>query len=361
MATGRAGKNRNRNRGNRGPVVVGPYDRPFYTPREERQEIIRRTREATVSPEEIRRQYEREQAGASLIGQTFQDMLAQQASRSLAAQQAIQGASGGAGAALTTSAVTSAQQAGEAVPLFAAGETARSLRDVASRRSEAEKQRAEDYRKNLAIFGQAVRDEEREKQAARIEREAAIKAYEIDRKNLEQKAADKAFSQNLALANYNLAVQREQRLADADTGSIDDLIKTIDDVARESSVVKGGGNATATVSWYDGREQKTISKNVTNVKLPYDPKTASNETKQKFWKNYVVKQFGVDPLDVDRVGVSNYKREDARAKPVDVARDLIDYIMMLPSGYSRADAVSAILRTPWGGANAKAVQAAARG
>ncbi len=351
------GKGKGKGNGKNTVVVVGPYDRDYLNDREVARETRRRTQESAVSPEEIKRQYDREQTGATALGETFEQMLARQAARNTAAQNAIQTASGGAGSALVTGAVTGAQQEQSAVPLFAAGETARSLRDVSSRRSKAEKDRADTYRKNLAIFGEQVRNEEREKQAARIEREAAIKAYDIDRRELEQKASNEAFDRSYKNAQYNLAVQREQRLANADTGNIDDLVGTLDDIAKEASVRKGGGGWQGDISYIDPETGERETLPVTNVN--FDPKGKSLQQRQAYWRNYVAKAIGANPADIGSVGTGALSRGEGKAPAGDVARQLIDAVMA--QGYSRQDAVRAVLRTVWGGANARAVQAAARG
>lgn len=357
MATGKnKNKNKNRNQNNR-PTVVGPYDRDYRTDREVAQAARQRALESVENRDAINRRFDTEQTGAQKIGESFEQMLARQAARNTQAQTAIQGASGGAGSALTTGAVTSSAQAQEAVPLFAAGETARMMRDVTGRRADALKERDQKYRSNLAIFGEQVRDEEREKQAARIEREAAIKAYDIDRRELAQKADNEAFDRSYKNAQYNLAVQREQRLANADTGNVDDLVSTLNDIAKEASVRKGSGGWQGDISYIDPETGERESIPVSGIN--FDPKGKSLQQRQAFWKNYVAKAIGANPADIDSVGTGALSRGEGKAPAGDVARQLIDAVMA--QGYSRQDAVRAVLKTVWGGANARAVQAAARG
>lgn len=360
MATGKGGKNKGKGgkgKGGKGPTVVGPYDRPYLTERQVAREARIRARESVETPESIAKRYDTEQTGAQAIGETFEEMLARQAARNLSAQQAIQGAASGAGSALTTGAVTGTTQAQAGVPLFAAGETVRLQRDVAGRRSEAEQQRAEDYRKNLAVFREGVRGEEKEKQAARIEREAAAKAYDIDLAELDAKAAKDAQQQSNWERNYQLSLQREQRLANADTGDIKSLISTIDDIAKEASVRKGGGGWQGDVSFIDPETGERETLPVSNIQ--FDPKGKTPQQRQAFWRNYVAKAIGANPADIASVGTGALARGEGKAPAGDVARQLIDAVMA--QGYTRQEAVGAILRTVWGGANARAVQAAARG
>lgn len=360
MATGKGDKNKGnggKGKGGKGPTVVGPYDRPYLTEKQIAREARIRARESVETPESITKRYDTEQAGATAIGESFEEMLARQAAKNLAAQQAIQGAASGAGSALTTGAVTGTTQAQAGVPLFAAGETVRLQRDVASRRSEAEKQRAEDYRKNLAVFREGVRSEEKEKQAARIEREAAAKAYDIDLAELDAKAAKDAQQQLNFERNYQLALQREQRLANADTGNISDLVSTIDAIAKEASVRKGAGGWQGTVSYIDPETGERESMDVTGVQ--FDPKGKTPQQRQAFWRNYVAKAIGAQAADIDSVGTGALARGEGKAPAGEVAKQLIDAVMA--QGYTRQEAVSAILRTVWGGANARAVQAAAGG
>lgn len=341
------------------PTVVGPYDRPYRTEKQVEREAQRLAQGAVEPVSSIESRYGREREGATRITETFQDMLARQAAQNLAAQQAIQAASGGAGSALTTGAITSTQQTQAGVPLFASGEGVRLQRDVAERESEARRQRQADYREYLAKFRQSVREEEKEKQAARIERAAAAQAYNIDLAKLDAAAAKDAQQQSNWERNYQLALQREQRLANADTGNINDLISTIDDIAKEASVKKGGGNWQGDISFIDPETGERETLPVSNVRLPYDPKTASKATKENFWKNYVAKAIGANAADIGSVGTGALTRADGKAPAGEVAKQLIDAVMA--QGYSRQDAVAAILRTVWGGANARAVQAAAKG
>jgi len=339
------------------PTVVGPYDRPYLTDRQIAREARIRAGESVETPESIAKRYEVEETGARAIGESFEQMLARQAARNLAAQQAIQGAAGGAGSALTTGAVTGTTQAQAGVPLFAAGETVRLQRDVAGRRSEAEKQRAEDYRKNVAAFRESLRGEEKEKQAARIERAAAAQAYNIDLAQLNAAERKEAQRQSNWERNYQLAAQREQRLANADTGNINDLISTIDDIAKEASVRKGAGGWQGTISYIDPETSERESMDISGVQ--FDPKGKTVQQRQSFWRNYVARAIGANAADITSVGTGALARGEGRAPAGEVAKQLIDAVMA--QGYSRRDAVAAILRTVWGGANAKAVQAAARG
>lgn len=335
----------------------GPYSRPYLSDKELQQEQRRRAQEATVPITAIEERERLGTAGAQAIGESFQDMLLRQARQNQAAMQAIQQASGGAGSAITTSGVTSAQQAGEAVPLIAAGQAAGLRADVLEKGREERRQREADYRKNLAYFGEDLRKAEAEKQAARIEAAAAEKAYGFKLKELEYKNAAADQRQSNWERDYALKVQRENRLAANDTGNINDLIPTIGNIAKEMSTRKGAGNWSGTLSYYDPIKDKTVSVDIENVSTPFDPKTVSEAKKQTFWKNYLVKNKGVLPENISgNVGRSNFTRGDVAANPVDVAKSLFEYLGGL--GYSRQDAYSAILRTPWGGVNARAISAA---
>jgi hypothetical protein len=350
-------KNKGKGKGKNQPAVVGPYDRPYRTEKQVEREAQRLAQGAVEPVSAIESRYGREREGATRITETFQDMLARQAAQNLAAQQAIQAASGGAGSALTTGAITSTQQTQAGVPLFASGEGVRLQRDVAERESEARRQRQMDYREYLAKFRQSVRDEEKEKQAARIEREAAIKAYDIDRAELDAKAAKDAQQQSNWERNYQLSLQREQRLANADTGNINDLISTIDDIAKETSVRKGAGGWQGAISYIDPETGERESMDISGVQ--FDPKGKTVQQRQSFWRNYVAKAIGANPADIGSVGTGALARGEGKAPAGEVAKQLIDAVMA--QGYSRQEAVAAVLRTVWGGANARAVQAAAKG
>lgn len=331
-------------------VVPGPFDRPYMTNQQLRAEAKRRAQTSVRPLTQIEKEIEKERAGATAITESFADMLARQSAQNLAAQQAIQGASSGAGSALTTGAITGATQEAAGVPLFAAGEGVRLQREVEARGQEEKRARNEAFRKNLAVFEQQVRDEEFEKQASRIEAAAAEKAYGIDLAEMQRKQANED-------RNYALALRREERLSQADTGNINDLIPTIGDIAKEASVQKGGGGWQGNISYIDPETGERETLDVSNVQ--FDPKGKSLKQRQDFWKKYVARAIGADAAMIDSVGTGSLTRGEGKKNPVDVARDLLDYVTAL--GYTRQEAYAAILKTVWGGANAKAVSAALRG
>ena len=352
------GKGKGGGKGNK-PVVLGPYDQPYLTQRQIREEQRRRAAEAVEPLSAIESRYAREREGATRISESFQEMLARQAAQNLAAQQAIQAASGGAGSALTTGAVTATTQEQAAVPKFAAGEGVRLQRDVTERESEARRQRQADFRKYLAGAGEDIRSEEKEKQAARIERAAAAQAYNIDLAKLNAQAAKDAQKQSNWERSFALQQQREDRLASNDTGNINDLIPTIDDIATESSVQKGGGGWMGTIQYEDPRTGETAELKIEQP-VDFDPKGKSLKARQNFWRSYVASAIGVSPQEIaGTVGTGALARGEGRRPAATVAKEMLDYLQNL--GYSKSEAYQALMKTRWGGVNAKAVAAAMRG
>lgn len=341
-----------------GPTVVGPYDSPFLTPRQQAREARRRALEAVETPETLRKRAEREREGAKVISESFEDMLSRQAAQNLAAQNAILAATGGAGAALTTGAVTGATQSQAAVPLLAAGENVRLQRDIEQRAADALAKRNQDFRQYLAKFGQDIRMEEREKQAAQIERAAAAKAYDIDVAKLGIQQASEAQRQANWEADYALRASREERLSRNDTGDIDDLLPTIQGIAEESSVAPGAGNWVGQVYFIDPEtdERTSITLPPEGVKTPFDPKTTPKAKRQKFWQEYVANAIGAQPYDIVNVSTASLTRGPGKRDPVKVGQELLTYLENL--GYTRQEAYRAILRTTWGGINARALRTA---
>ena len=338
-------------------AIPGPYDRPFLNPRQQRAEARRRALQATESAEAVRRRFERERAGGQAITESFQDVLRRQMEQNTAALNAIQGGSGGAGAALTTGAITGATiRAGE-VPLFAAGEGVRTQRLVNQRETDAITERNRKFRENLAIFNQQVRDEEREKQAAQIERAAAERAYGIQERDYNRRVYESD-------RDFSLQVAREQRLAQEDTGDVLDLVPTLNEMAKEISVKPGAGGWSGTLRFKGPDGPATLD--VENV--DFDPRGKSLEERQRFWWDYVERAMGYTtgtffwaekPNERNLVGTGGLKRDVGSRKPVDVAKELISYLRNM--GYTRQEAVQAVLRTAWGAVNSKAVGAAAKG
>lgn len=338
--------------GGSGPVVVGPYDRDYLTASQARREQERRALEAVEPISAIEARAKRELAGAEAIGKTFQQMLMQQQAQNAAVLQAIGGGGTGAGSALTTGALTGALQEGAYAPRYAAGQTAQSIRGVQQRESEARQRRSEDFRKYLAQAGADIREEEKEKQAARIERDIADKTFGLKLAEAERNAMESD-------RNYELAKQRvEISFANSVTSGEKDILRMIDNAAKSAGKgagKRGTGLWSGSISYLDANnEWQTI-----NIKNPVRlPKDNSKAARDKFWANYVKKARGVVPSSVDRSGLSE-KTTDGVGNPDAIANGLFDALQA--TGLSLTDAYNYILRSAFGMANAAAVRRAYEG
>lgn len=344
-----------RNRRNTRPTVVAPFDRPYRTRPQITAEAQRRAAESVESEKAIQDRMAADLAGAQQIGLSFDQMLAQQAARNLEAAKALQAAAGGlVGSGQITSTVSGAQQRQQFIPRVVAGETSRLQGDIRERGAKELRERGQTYRQSLSDFRRYLEDEEKEKQAARIERESAIRAYDIDRAKLEQDQyefgvrqanADRAY--NLQVAKFNASLDRN--VADDADATTSDYIKAVDAMAKAGGTKKGAGGWTGRVTYKDASgEEKTI-----DIARPvnFDPKGKSLEQRQAFWKNYLKRQGITASGNVNTTGLS---RADAKVSARDTADNVIS--ALVERGLSPEDALSVALQSNWGFANAYALR-----
>lgn len=331
--------------------VPSPYDTPYLNRRQFRREQIQRATDAVEPISAIESRANRERAGATAVTQSFQDMLARQSAQNTAAMNAIQQASGGAGSALVTGAVTGEQQRAAAIPLYSAGIGNELQRDIAQREADARKERSQSFRDYLYKSGADIRDEEREKAATRIETAAAEKAYGLDlaKYNRDIMESDR---------NYDLASARVQAMFDRSAASDEkSIISLIDNAAKAalkgSGGKKGTGKWSGSISFMDSnRETVTIPvKNPVNL-----PKNNSTAARDKFWADYVKRMTGKVPVGkVNRSGVAEVTKTGGGSTDA-AAQAVADGL--LSKGYTPEEAYALILRSSFGIANAAAVRRA---
>lgn len=327
---------------NRAPVV-GPYDRPYLTQREKDKNAVKEASAMTLSPAEIDRQYESETKGAEALNTGYRDAIAAQQAANAQAMGTIQGAAGqGVGSALLTGAAASDALGGQGAALASGAYSANVLKDIFGRKNEAQTNRTIDYKANLGKQRALQTTKEEEKQAARIERQAAGAefGFKVDEAQRRQQNSDRTY--NLALDRFKLAVEK----ADKDSsGSIKNIGRFIDNFVKTAA--KGGGpkasgNYSGKVTYRDS-DKKMQTADVTNVK--FNPAGKTKAQRDAFWKNYLISQ----QYDVEEIGSRDVNRGNT---PEDTAQYLFEGLTGPGYNLSPQDAYAAILKSVWGSQNA---------
>jgi len=298
----------------------------------------------TLSPADINRQYEAETKGAEALNTGYADAIAAQQAANAKAMGTIQGAAGqGVGSALLTGAAASDALGGQGAALASGAYSANVLKDIFGRKNEAQTNRTIDYKANLGKQRALQTTKEEEKQAARIERQAAGAAYgfKVSQAERAQQNSDRTYG--LALDKFNLAVQKA---AKDPSGSIKNIGSFIDNYVKTAA--KGGG--TKASGDYSGKVTYTDSDNkvhVVDVKgVKFNPAGKTKAQRDKFWTDYMINNQG---YDVKRIGARDVNRGNTAQ---DTAQLLFEGLTGPGYNLSPQDAYTAILKSVWGSQNA---------
>lgn len=323
--------------------VVGPYDRPYLTQRQKDKNAVADATAMTLSPADINRQYEAETKGAEALNTGYANAIAAQQAANAQAMGTIQGAAGqGVGSALLTGAAASDALGGQGAALASGAYSANVLKDIFGRKNEAQTNRTIDYKANLGKQRALQTTKEEEKQAARIERQAAGAAYgfKVSEAERAQKNSDRTYG--LALDRFNLAVQKA---AKDPSGSIKNIGSFIDNYVKTAA--KGGGVKAS--GDYSGKATYTDSTgkvNTVDVKgVKFNPAGKTKAQRDKFWSDYLVGQG----YDVSTIGPRDVNRGNT---PEDTAQLLFEGLTGPGYNLSPQDAYTAILKSVWGSQNA---------
>ena len=216
------------------------------------------------------------------------------------------------------------------------------LKDIFGRKNEAQTNRTIDYKANLGKQRALQTTKEEEKQAARIERQAAGAAYgfKVSEAERAQKNSDRTYG--LALDRFNLAVQKA---AKDPSGSIKNIGSFIDNYVKTAA--KGGGVKAS--GDYSGKATYTDSTgkvNTVDVKgVKFNPAGKTKAQRDKFWSDYLVGQG----YDVSTIGPRDVNRGNT---PEDTAQLLFEGLTGPGYNLSPQDAYTAILKSVWGSQNA---------
>tara|TARA_R110000868_G_scaffold39786_2_gene138251 strand:- start:495 stop:1430 length:936 start_codon:yes stop_codon:yes gene_type:complete len=298
----------------------------------------------TLSAADIDRQYAAETKGAEALNTGYASAIAAQQAANAQAMGTIQGAAGqGVGSALLTGAAASDTLGGEGAALASGAYSANVLKDIFGRKNEAQTNRTIDYKANLGKQRALQTMKEEEKQAARIERQAAGAefGFKVDEAQRRQQNSDRTYG--LALDKFNLAVQKA---AKDSSGSIKNIGSFIDNFVK--SAAKGGGpkasgNYSGTVSYIDA-DKKVKTVDVKNV--AFNPAGKTKAQRDAFWLKYLKDQMRID---TEEVGTRDVNRGNT---PEDTAQYLFEGLTGPGYNLSPQDAYTSILKSVWGSQNA---------
>jgi hypothetical protein len=341
---GNAGKNGKGGNagGDKNTPVVGPYSRDYFTERQIRANAEREANLGLVPVERIREDYAREAAGADVLGQSFNDMLAKQAAQNAATLQSFNTATqGGVGSGIVQAAGAGAVQQQAAVPMIASGEVSRLKGDVRARETETVKKRREDFRTALLDSERKQREAEREKQAVRIETAASEAALGYKYKEAERDQANKDRSAAQAQQRIDFQIQKY------DTGSVEDAVKGASDVLKMLSKQTGKGGWKGEIRFTDPLDPTKTAKIPVDNPVDYNPRNKTPKQNEEFWRKYLKSRGVTVTGPIDRGGLA---RGTAGAQGV--ASDFLNSYVQ--QGYSRQEAYNILSKTPWFGANAAA-------